>query len=124
MKIVATRLAYDADLAGGASAVFGRIVARLDAKLSDSLKTGLKPESSGRFAIQVPRRSVDDGAVFNTIEANRILLVGASAEPYIVEASAARGLRARGKQIELRQLASVKRQGRYLARIYVGADRG
>ena len=124
MELVGAGLGHHADLARRARAVLGRVVARFHAELLHVLQAGLQAEAGGTFAVQVARRGVDDRGTLDAVEAHGVLLVGAAAEADVVERPAARGLRARRQQVELRQLPAVQRQRGHFALVDVGADAG
>src|SRR5262249_14690835 len=110
MELVAAGLADDADLARGSGPKLGRVVARVHAELGDGLDAVLKAEAGGDFAVEVAGRGVDNRACFHSVETDGVFLVGATAEPDVIEAAAARGLGARGKQVKLRKLAAIQRK--------------
>ena len=115
-EAVRARLGDDADLAAGAGAELRRVVVRLDAELLHVLEARLQLERRGDLAGDVARRGVDDGRALDAVELDHVLLVGAAAEADVVPGAGAGVLRAGRLQHQLRHLAAVDRQARWISR--------
>jgi hypothetical protein len=88
VPVVCSGFGNYADLAAGARAVFGGIVAAVDSEFLNVFEALLQAEVGSCFAIQVSRGGIDDGAGLDTVVAKRILLIGAAAKANVVVGSA------------------------------------
>src|SRR5437588_393527 len=101
MEDIAARFRHYADLAAGTRAELRRVVARFHAKLLNGLKARLQAEPGRDLAVQVAGRCVEDRSRLDSVYTNGVLLIGPAAETNVVERTAAGGLRAGSKKIEL-----------------------
>ena len=68
------RLGDDVDLAAGAGAVLGRVVAGFDAELLHVLEARLQLERRRNLAVQVAGRGIDDRRALDAVVSDRVLL--------------------------------------------------
>src|SRR6202011_4739415 len=99
MEVVATALGNNTDLPAGSRPEFRRVGVRLHAELLHVFHTGLQTEWAGDLTIEIAGVVADDAAGFDTVVADRILLVGTAVKAHVVEGSRSEIDRARRHKI-------------------------